>query len=104
VVVLTKDEGYYKKPMPKRLAQLYHRKYRSYPQYVQTIMGREKVYNEAMRRVEELEKEGKIFVIRPKTKLIAQMERNKQQLQKFYEHGYELMEEEFEGLMEYLKG
>jgi len=104
VVVLTKDKGYYKKPIPKRLAQIYHRKYRSYPNFVQAIMNRERVYNETMRRVEELGEEGKIFVIRPQVKLIAQMERNKEQMQKFYEHGYRLMEEEFEGLMEYLKG
>ena len=104
VVVLTKDEGYYKKPIPKRLAQIYHRKYRSYPHFVQAIMQRERVYNETMHKVEELEKEGKIFVIRPKIKLISQMERNKQQMQKFYEHGYGLMEEEFGGLMEYLRG
>ena len=104
VVVLTKDKGYYKKPIPKRLAQLYHRKYRSYTNFVQAIMNRERVYNETMRRVEELGREGQIFVIRPQIKLIAQMERNKQQMEKFYEHGYRLMEEEYGKLMEYLEG
>ena len=103
VIVLTKNKGYYKKPIPKRLAQLYRRKYRSYPNFIQAIMQREKVYNETMRRVEELEEKGEIFVIRPQVKLIGQMERNKQQMEKFYGHGYHLMEKEFEGLMEYLE-
>ena len=57
-----------------------------------------------MNYLEQLEREKKIFVLRPAVKPVARLERNKDTLLAFYQHGYDLMEENLENMMEYLKG
>ena len=52
--------------------------------------------------LETLERQGKIFVLRPLVKPVARMERNTETLTAFYDHGYQLMEQEYGRLMEYL--
>ncbi len=51
----------------------------------------------------KLEEEGKIFVIRPLVKPVSRMERDADTLQGFYEHGYELMKQEYERLQKYME-
>ena len=104
VVVLTRNRGYRKKNMSRGVAELYKRSYRSYPHLVQSILSKSANYNNAIRKVEKLEDEGKIFVIRPAVKPIARMERNSDVLQVFYEHGGAIVERNYEALVKYLKG
>ena len=53
-------------------------------------------------QIEQLERKGEIFVLRPKIKTIGRMEKNYDRLTSFYEHGYVQMKEEYERLLEYL--
>lgn len=102
VVILTRNKGYRKKMISKGMEQVYRKAYKSYPNLVKAILTRSFYYNRTMNHLEQLEREGKIFVLRPKVKPVARMERNTETLQGFYNHGIELMQEEYENLKEYL--
>ena len=48
------------------------------------------------------EKEGHIYVVRPEIKTVSRTEKNPKVLTEFYQHGYDLMEQKLDGLLEYL--
>ena len=103
VVILTKNRGYRKKVMSPAIQKLYKRAYKSYPNLVRTIFRRSFEYNKTMNYVDQLEKNGKIFVLRPQVRPVSRLERNKESLYAFYEHGYHYMERKYEDLMKYLE-
>ncbi|MGC4020052.1 MAG: patatin family protein [Muricomes sp.] len=102
IVILTRNSGYRKKRVSKGLEEVYRRAYQSYPNLVKAILTRSFYYNRTMNRLELLEKQGKIFVLRPSVRPVARMERKKEVLTEFYNHGYKLMKENYKELMEYL--
>ena len=85
------------------MQRIYRKAYRSYPELIRTIFRRSFEYNKTMNYLDQLEKQGKIFVIRPQVKPVSRLERNTETLHAFYEHGYKLMERKFDDLMEYLE-
>lgn len=103
VVVLTKNEGYRKHVISPALQKIYRRAYKSYPQLVRTIFRRSFEYNKTMNHIDQMEKRGEIFVIRPQIKPVSRLERNKDSLYSFYEHGYHYMERKMDDLMKYLE-
>lgn len=103
IVVLTKNAGYRKKTVSKGLQKIYRRAYGSYPELVRTILRRSFEYNKTMNYLDQLEKAGKIFVIRPQVRPVSRLERNVETLHAFYEHGYKLMERKMDALTEYLE-
>ncbi len=103
IVVLTKNAGYRKKTVSKGLQKIYRRAYGSYPELVRTIFRRSFEYNKTMNYLDQLEKAGKIFVIRPQVRPVSRLERNVETLHAFYEHGYKLMERKMDALTEYLE-
>lgn len=85
IVVLTQPKGYRKKPQNPKLPRLFYRKY---PKFADTLIRRHALYNAALRRVEELEKNGEIFVIRPSENLgIGRMEHDASKLEAQYNLG-----------------
>lgn len=103
IVILTRNEGYRKKPISQGMARVYKRAYRSYPNLVRAIRTRSYRYNREMDLIDRLEQEGKIFVLRPQVKPVSRIERDTDTLMGFYTHGYELMEKEYERLQEYMR-
>lgn len=103
VVILTKNAGYRKKTISGGMQRIYRRAYRSYPELVRTIFRRSFEYNKTLNYLDQLEKKGKVFVIRPQVKPVSRLERNVETLHSFYEHGYKLMERKLDALMEYLE-
>lgn len=103
VIFLTRNTGYRKKTVSKGMAEVYRKAYRSYPKLIKSILTRSFYYNRTMNQLEALEREGSIFVLRPLVKPVARLERNKETLTAFYNHGYELMEQEYGRLLEYLE-
>lgn len=104
VLVLTRQKGYRKEISHKmnRAAQfIYGRKY---PKLVRTIQNRYRMYNRTMDRIEKLEEEGKIFVIRPQVPVVGRLEKNPDVLQAFYDHGYEYAREVYPAMMKFLEG
>ncbi len=102
IVILTRNEGYRKKKPSLGETRIYRATYKKYPNLVRTILRRPYVYNKQMEQIEQLERKGEIFVLRPKIKTIGRMEKNYDRLTSFYEHGYVQMKEEYERLLEYL--
>lgn len=102
VIVLTKNKGYRKKFVTKAKRKLYESAYKKYPELVKTLIKRPVIYNRTLDKIEQLEEEGKIFVIRPKVAMISRLERNMEKLEEFYRHGHEEMERRYDELTEYL--
>jgi predicted patatin/cPLA2 family phospholipase len=88
VVILTRNEGYLKKPS--RFQFLVKRKYPHYPGLQSAMARRYQIYNETIHYLEEEEKKGNVLIIRPKEPLeVGRMERNPKKLEKLYQSGYE---------------
>lgn len=77
--------------------------YHKYPNLVSTINNRYRVYNEELEKVNELEKEKKIFVLRPSRLVdIKRIERDLDKIQEMYDLGREDASENLEKLNKYL--
>lgn len=86
VVILTQPSGYRKKP--NNLLPLIKMKYRRYPKLVEAIENRHIMYNEELDYINDAEKSGRLFVIRPDAPLnVKRAERDPEKLKKAYEHG-----------------
>lgn len=87
IVVLTRDRKFIKPPLKMQgFCSLVMRKY---PAMVELLKRHHEVYLENQKRIEELEKEGKAFVIAPETLLlIDRFEKKKEKLLKEYHHGF----------------
>ena len=93
VVVLTRNKGYRKSEKEIKLASLF---YKEYPAMQDAIRQRNKIYNEQISMIEELENAGEIVVIRPQKPIeVGRMERNTKKLLALYEEGYQLAESLF---------
>ena len=103
VVILTKNQGYRKSVLSPTMQRVYKRAYKSYPNLIGTIFRRSFEYNKTMNYLDQLEKRGEIFILRPQVKPVSRLERNKETLHAFYEHGYKYTERKFDDLMEYLE-
>ena len=103
VVILTKNQGYRKSVLSPTMQRVYKRAYKSYPNLIRTIFRRSFEHNKTMNYLDQLEKRGEIFILRPQVKPVSRLERNKETLHAFYEHGYKYTERKFDDLMEYLE-
>lgn len=102
VVILTKNKGYRKKVISPAMQKVYKRAYRSYPEFVRTVFRRSFEYNKTMNYLDQLEKNGEIFILRPQVKPVSRLERNVDALTGFYEHGYDYMQQQMDALVSYL--
>ncbi len=85
VVVLTRDSDYRKSPMPELPVKL---AYGRYPAFEHRLLDRHNEYNESVARLSELEKEGKVFIIRPPSPLgIRRTERDLEKIKDVYNRG-----------------
>lgn len=85
VVVLTRPAGYRKAPEKTSLAPVFYRKY---PNFVRLLQNRAANYNRQVEDIQALEREGKIFVIRPETPLeIGRMCHDPEIILKAYRRG-----------------
>ncbi|MDO4598897.1 MAG: patatin family protein [[Ruminococcus] gnavus] len=103
IVVLTRNRGYRKKPVSRTVEKMYRRAYGSYPNLIRTLLRRAPYYNRTLNELESLERQGKIFVIRPQVRPVSRLERSPEELMAFYHHGCDLMQKEYDRLMEYLE-
>ncbi|UII54433.1 patatin family protein [Cytobacillus spongiae] len=87
VVVLTRNQGYMKKPA--RLSFLLKRKYPHYTGLQKALLNRYETYNQTTAYLEEEEQRGNVILIRPEQPLeVGRMERNPIKLEKLYIQGY----------------
>lgn len=87
IIILTRNRGYRKKEKNTSLPWFIYRKY---PAIRQQLKIRTRQYNETLAYIEQLEEEGKVFVIRPmKTVTVGRLEKNIEKLTALYNEGYE---------------
>ena len=103
IVILTRNQGYRKKVISPAVQKLYRQAYKSYPNAVRTIFRRSFIYNKTMNYLDQLEKRGEIYVLRPHVKPVSRLEQHPDVLHAFYEHGYHLMERKTEEMLKYLE-
>jgi predicted patatin/cPLA2 family phospholipase len=102
VVVLTRNAGYVKKKS--KSSWLLNRQFKEYPNLAKAVADRHSLYNEQIAYIEEQEKKGNLFVIRPTQKLVVgRIERNRERLVNLYEQGYEDAKKQIEALQEFLQ-
>ena len=98
VVILTRGRGYYKDEKSSSMARLAQIHYRNYPKFVHALQQRNHNYNREMDLIGRLEKQGKVFVIRPEQPCVSRTERNLERLEDFYWHGFEMGEKLYPAL------
>ena len=87
VVVLTRNKGYRKStkkvPVPSFI-------YKKYPRLRVALRNRNKLYNEQLERIEQMERDGSVVIIRPEKPLeIARLSIKPDKLLELHDHGVE---------------
>lgn len=86
VVVLTRPDGYRKKPSNMGLVKTVYRKY---PAFIEAMEQRYIRYNQTLEEISRLEAEGELLVIRPsRDPDIGRMEKSPAKVQEVYRLGY----------------
>ena len=101
IVILTRPIIYRKE---KTTGIQYKLFYKKYPKLVEKLENRYKEYNDTVDKIVELEKEGKLFVIRPSENItIKRLEKDVEKLQKVYDLGLKDGNNIIEDLKQYLE-
>lgn len=102
VVIMTKEEGFVRQPAGAELA-LVKVRYLQYPRIYELMRERHLSYNATVQYIEEKQKAGGLFVIRPKGKSgVGRIEKDKEKMTALYEEGYRDAEACYLELLEYL--
>lgn len=102
VVIMTKEIGYVRKPS--RHLGLVRARYINYPKVGQLMAERHISYNEQLAYIEEQRREGRAFVIRPKTAgNVKRVEKDPEKLRILYQQGYDDIAERYDELMRFLE-
>ncbi len=102
VVILTRPKGYRKKES--RASALLRIVYRKYPNMVKSFLERTERYNHTLDQLEQMEKEGRVFIIRPELPLpVARIENDPEKLKKVYDLAVRQMELVLPQLKEWLQ-
>ncbi|WP_053219837.1 patatin-like phospholipase family protein [Virgibacillus senegalensis] len=88
VVILTRNQGYVKKPM--KFAWLFRRSFKAHPALLQAMQSRYEKYNSRVKMLEEMERNNQVYIIRPEQPLeVGRIERDKSKLDALYRQGYQ---------------
>lgn len=102
IVILTRPEGYRKGP--DKMLKMEAIKYKDYPEFVKRAAMRHVYYNKTLDKLEELEKQGEVLILRPSKKLkISRIERNKKRIQAMYDLGVKDAKDKLEEIREFLR-
>ena len=102
VVVLTRPRGYRKGKMSNTFVIKYA--FRKHPEFMKAMLNRNDDYNRTLDFCDEMEKEGKLFLIAPSAEYaIGRTEKSLKKRADLYDHGYKLIGEAFENLKDFLR-
>ena len=101
IVVLTRPIEYRKKETEMKWLQS---RYKKYPKFMKVISKRNKSYNEKVEKIIKLEKEGKVFCIRPSKRVnIKRIEKNERIILEQYNLGKKDYLDSKEELLKFVK-
>ena len=92
VVVATRKKGSYSK-VKKTEEPIYNSLYKKYPNFLKCVKKRTKLYKQQIELCEQLDKEGKVILIRPTLPEVSRLESDFDELSLSYYHGYTKAEE-----------
>lgn len=105
LVVTTRQHGYQKPPVSRPVARLYAKHYRRYPELIRTILQTPRRYNRELDELEQLEAQGRVFVIRPPRPVtVSRTEKDVEKLKALYNEGTKTCQNRLEALKAYLEG
>lgn len=103
VLVLTRHKGYRKSSVPEPLQKFYRHHFKNTPGMIDRLVTAPLRYNEKLDEIEQLEKEGKVFVIQPKKPVsVSRIEKDVEKLTALYQDGREDMEFAYRSLHSFL--
>ena len=104
VLVLTREPGYRKPPLDKWTKKGYERYFAPLPRFLKALEDVPDRYNRMQEEIDRLEKEGRIYVIRPDHHVTVQRtEQDKRKLEALYQEGRRLALEHMDSLKAYLR-
>jgi len=105
VVVSTRERGFVDTNNMANIQEtFYQMKYSSYPKLFNRLMNLANNYNKELEQMDELEKSGRIFVLRPSKDFgVERLERDTNKLEALYNDGYNTCQKNLEALLNYLK-
>ena len=103
IVVLTQPSGYKKKELTEKELKKFNSKYKKYPLFLSSSINRPKMYNETLDYISKLEKDKRVFVIRPSSDVsVNPVKKTRKRLQEVYDIGFNDAKELFKELKRYL--
>ena len=103
VLVMTKPVANLRPADYSRMRPLMYRLYgRDFPALYEALMHRAQQYFAQLAQISEWEQEGKVFVIRPRFCDIKVLEKDRDKLRHYYNHGRAVALERYPALLEYL--
>lgn len=101
VVILTRPKSYTMKR--NQMMPIIRAKYRKFPKLVASIENRHRVYNETLAYISQMERAGKLLVIRPDEALpVSRVEKDPEKLREAYEIGRNAAEAQIDRIKQYL--
>lgn len=101
VVILTRPKNYLKKPVKQAWFFKYY--YRNYPKVAELLISRAEQYNQSVKKLEELENKGIVFIIRPETDIeVSRLENKPKKTEKAYFKATKLANEQIPALIQWL--
>ncbi|WP_182199891.1 patatin-like phospholipase family protein [Paraliobacillus salinarum] len=101
VVILTRNQGYIKKKL--KFNRVVKHTYKKYPELVRILEQRHEKYNQTIENLENMEKNGEVFIIQPEQPLkVSRVERNKDKLHHLYMDGYRQAEQISDALLNFI--
>lgn len=88
LVILTRKSDYrkkYRRFYMMMIRFIYHK----YPEFIKTVAGRAKKYNDCLEQIEQMEREGRALIFRPSQLSVNNNESDVDTLMKYYQHGYD---------------
>ncbi|MGN0478159.1 MAG: patatin family protein [Hominenteromicrobium sp.] len=103
VLILTREQGYRKLYTRRSVLRAYAKYFRHYPNFIRALTDIPTRYDRQQREIDELEKAGRIFVIRPQQPVtVSHTERDTEKLTALYNDGRREAERQLEALRAYL--
>lgn len=103
ILVLTRHHGYQKPPMSPLMRRAYARYFAPLPEFQEALYEVPDRYNRMQKEIDELEAQGRIFVIRPEFPVtVSRVERDIRKLEALYEEGRRVASDRLAELENYL--
>lgn len=104
VVILTREQGFRKKPLDRFMLRGYERYFEPLPELLAALKEVPDRYNRMQEEMEELERQGRLLIIRPEFPVtVSRVEQDLQKLEALYREGQRIGRDQLKQLTEFLE-